>query len=335
MRARGASQLPGLGRAAVRGSSSSSTSSSSATARAATAGAADEDAPPPVLSTPPHARPGLDALLNGLVRQYWRRTPSAGRLLRAVEARRPSEGPPPVFDHMALRTFGADGCGIASVARDLEALGYERRDSLVFPSKKLNAVWFAPPADGLPRMFVSELEVGKFAAPVQAIIRKYTGQGAGGPLEGRGRPWEAPTKADYDHLAEVSEYAAWTLAHGYLANHLTVAVHRLDRETWPDGIVSFVEWVRAEGFELNAAGIQTSPDGLLLQASTVADTVPYEFAGGETARIPCAFVEVAERKVLPEYEGVVLAADLTEAHLRDGFEAGNADKIFESTNAVK
>ena len=26
---------------------------------------------------------------------------------------------------------------------------------------------------------------------------------------------------------------------------------------------------------------------------------------------------------------------LTEAHLRDGFEAGNADKIFESTNAVK
>ena len=66
-------------------------------------------------------------------------------------------------------------------------------------------------------------------------------------------------------MAEVSEYAAWTLAHGYLANHLTVAVHRLDRETWPDGIVSFVEWVRAEGFELNAAGIQTSPDGLLLQ----------------------------------------------------------------------
>jgi hypothetical protein len=53
-----------------------------------------------------------------------------------------------------------------------------------------------------------------------------------------------------------------------------------------------------------------------------------EFAGGDRHRIAGSYVEFAERKVLPQFEGVAV---VERRHRRDGFEAGNADKIFEST----
>lgn len=50
--------------------------------------------------------------------------------------------------------------------------------------------------------------------------------------------------------------------------------------------------------------LQASPDGLLLQSSTVADRVSYCFCGGETALVPGAYIEFAERLVLPQFEGL-------------------------------
>ena len=48
------------------------------------------------------------------------------------------------------------------------------------------------------------------------------------------------------------------------------------------------------------AWMQVSPDGLLLQSSTVADVVQYRFAGGAVAvPIAGAYVEFVERKLLP------------------------------------
>ncbi len=47
--------------------------------------------------------------------------------------------------------------------------------------------------------------------------------------------------------------------------------------------------------------MQVSPDGLLRQSSTVADRVSYTFAGDETEPVPAAYIEFAERLVLPEY----------------------------------
>jgi len=41
-------------------------------------------------------------------------------------------------------------------------------------------------------------------------------------------------------------------------------------------------------------------------------------------------VEFAERKVLPDFRHLPKAA-IRREHRREGFEAGNADKIFEST----
>lgn len=73
-----------------------------------------------------------------------------------------------------------------------------------------------------------------------------------------------------------------------------------------------------------------SPDGGLLQSSTVADRVAFAFGGGEECVVPAAYLEFAQRLVLPEF-GHLAAQEIREHHRRDGFEVGNADKIFEST----
>ena len=244
-------------------------------------------------------------------------------------------------DHFALRSFAAEGCGIDAAAKPLEALGYERRERLAFPGKHLQAHWFSPPGGpgrGLPRVFISELEVNRLSTAAQAVLRRYLARAAGcpgGPLlwsAAGALPWGAVDFADYEALAAESEYAAWTLVNGYAVNHATVPVHSL-REAFPGGIEAFAAFLEAEGFSLNRAGgvVKASPDGLLLQGSTMSDDVTHVFADGLERAVPGAFIEFAERLVLPEFDHLS-SHEVEEAHRRDGFEAANADKIFESTN---
>jgi hypothetical protein len=135
---------------------------------------------------------------------------------------------------------------------------------------------------------------------------------------------------DYETLAAESEYAAWVIYNRYYLNHFTISVQNL-----PAGyntIADFNNFLEKEGFTLNNAGgkIKTSPDGLLLQSSTVAKMIPATFAGNEVHKIAGSYVEFAERKVLPQFADLSSDA-ITRAHRREGFEAGNADRIFEST----
>ena len=58
--------------------------------------------------------------------------------------------------------------------------------------------------------------------------------------------------------------------------------------------------------------------------------IPATFSCGTTQDIPGSYVEFAERLPLEEYKHLK-QNELTRAHRREGFEAGNADKIFEST----
>ena len=74
---------------------------------------------------------------------------------------------------------------------------------------------------------------------------------------------------------------------------------------------------------------QVSPDGGLLQSSTVADRGLLLLCGGEQL-VPGSYVEWAERRVLPEFASLP-AEEVREWHQRDGFEASSADKIFLST----
>ena len=58
--------------------------------------------------------------------------------------------------------------GIASLAEPLKQLSYrQQQHNFEFPTKKLQATWFAPDDRtlydlGLPRIFVSEVEVSQY-----------------------------------------------------------------------------------------------------------------------------------------------------------------------------
>ncbi|EMS54715.1 hypothetical protein TRIUR3_31374 [Triticum urartu] len=321
------------------------------------------------------------SVLSNMQKVYLSRNPTAEKILDLVHS---YDGDHICFDHFAFRTFGVDGYGINSLAEFFTDFGYESREELRFPAKKLRALWFSPPNnDGytragiygpLPRIFISELLVDELSAPSQEIIRKYIKTSANGnkyavlastfgeltwekptysdfqeiirkyiKTSANGNKyavlastfgeltWEKPTYSDFQVLSRESEYAGWTLVNGYALNHATVSTHRLESDI--RSISKFNKFVEDNGFKLNTEGgiLKVSPDGLLQQSSTVADSSLFTFADGITESIPRSYIEFAERLPLPQFRDLQ-DEEVKEHHRRDGFEVGNADKIFESTS---
>lgn len=286
----------------------------------------------------------LEQVLDGLMRRYQERVPDVSAILEAMVREGLIQSPADIEnDHIAFRSLGVPHLGIASLEKIFLHLGYTRRDPYFFPAKKLNAWWYAPPEPRLPRIFLSELRVQDLPASAQEIIHQYTGTITSDPVDAldlnnaavidqflHSSNWAVPSREDYDALAAVSEYAAWAIYNRYYLNHFTISVQNL-----PEGyntVAAFNTFLEKRGFILNDSGgkIKTSPDGLLLQSSTVARMVEAEFAGGRKVLIPGSYVEFAERKVLPAFAHLPAGA-IRREHRREGFEAGNADKIFEST----
>jgi len=286
----------------------------------------------------------LDLVLEGLMRRYRERVPDVQRVFDTMMAEGMITDPLEIEnDHIAFRSLGVPFLGISSLEKIFLALGYVKRDYYYFPEKKLDAYWYAPPAPSYPRIFLSQLRVQDLSPRAQEIIAHYTKDIHADPTDQldlkdgvaldaflHSGLWPLPTLSDHETLAAESEYAAWVIYNRYYLNHFTVSVHNL-----PEGyntIAAFNRCLIAHGFRLNDAGgqIKQSPDGLLLQSSTVAGLIEACFAGGEKKSIAGSYVEFAERKVLPAYAHLPVAA-IGRFHRREGFEAANADKIFEST----
>jgi len=278
------------------------------------------------------------------MRRYTQRVPDVQRVLDVMVAEGIIHAPSEIEnDHIAFRSLGIPHLGIASLEKVFLSLGYTKKDYYYFPEKKLDAYWYAPPAERYPRIFLSQLRVQDLSPAAQEIVGRYTRDIKADPVDAldladgavvdaflHSSLWPLPTLADYETLAAESEYAAWVIYNRYYLNHFTISVHNL-----PEGsntVADFNNFLEAHGFTLNSAGgkIKQSPDGLLLQSATVAGKIEASFAGGEKKMIAGSYVEFAERKVLPEYAGMS-AATLGREHRREGFEAKNADKIFEST----
>jgi len=288
----------------------------------------------------------LTTVLSGLMRRYSERVPDVQRVFDTMMNEGIITSPNDIEnDHIAFRTMGVPNLGLASFEKIFMHYGYEKRDRYDFAGKKLTAYWYSPPIsqENLPRIFASELRVHDLSPEVQHIIRKYTDTVTSDPVDNLDlndadavdaflhRPlWQTPTVADYQTLLAESEYAAWVIYNRYYLNHFTVSVHNL--KPGYNTIDEFVAFLEHRGFRLNSSGgvIKVSPDGGLRQASTVAQMIDAEFSDGETLRIAGSYVEFAERRVLPEFARIS-ANQLGRQHRREGFEAGNADKIFEST----
>ena len=248
-----------------------------------------------------------------------------------------------INDHVAFRTMGVKNLGIASFEKIFLAHGYEKRDFFHFEVKKLDAHWYAPPTPDLPRIFISELKVDLLSKKVQKIIRKYTDSVSSDPVDHldlnnaeavshffQNPLWELPSIEDYEALLAESEYAAWVIYNRYYLNHYTISVHDLP-ETFCT-LEPFNEFLKAIGIRLNTSGgeIKTSEDKLLRQSSSVANKVIAHFSGNNTREIAGSYVEFAERGVLPQFVHLP-KSEIKREQRREGFETGNADRIFEST----
>jgi len=285
-----------------------------------------------------------DIVLSGLISRYQQRVPDVLAIINAMIKENIIQQEADIEnDHIAFRTMGVPHLGIQSLEKIFLHYGYQKRDYYHFPEKKLDAYWYAPPSPQYPRIFISELRVKDLSPEIQQIITSYTSEVKSDPvdqlnLDDAGAVdqflhsglWRLPTWSDYQTLAAQSEYAAWVIYNRYYLNHFTISVHNLK-----DGyntIAQFNAFLERNGFVLNNAGgkIKISPDGNLLQSSTIAEMIDATFANNEVHRISGSYVEFAERKVLPQF--AQLPKDQVQRiHRREGFEAGNADKIFEST----
>ncbi len=290
----------------------------------------------------------LDTILAGLMRRYSQRVPDVRKITQRM-CREGLIGSAEEIenDHIAFRTMGVPQLGIGSLERIFLHCGYQKRDSFYFAGKKLDAFWYSPPEAIYPRVFISELRVGDLSDQAQQVITSYTDEVRSDPVDAldlddaeavdqflhRGL-WRTPTWEDFKRLGDESEYASWVIYNRYYLNHFTISVHNLPVPY--NTVAAFNVWLESGGIRLNDAGgkIKTSPDGLLIQSSTVAQRVRAAFddgAGGLAERlIPGSYVEFAERRVLPEFQNLP-PEQIQRHHRRDGFEAGNADKIFEST----
>lgn len=290
------------------------------------------------------SKSALSVFLHILFDRYQQSVPAVKQITRTMVSQGLIQNQYEIInDHIAFRTLGLPNLGIHSFEKIFLHHGYKKMENYRFEEKKLNAYWYAPPSPEYPRVFMSELLVDELSEYAQQIIKKYTAGIIIDPVDGLDlddgiqigeffhKPlWSLPEKQDYLDLLTESEYAAWVIFNRYYLNHYTISVHELDEGY--NHLPDFNQFVESLGIRLNDEGgkIKISPDGLLKQSSTIAEMQEAVFAGGAQMQIAGSYVEFAERLVLPAFTG--LAPDqIRREHRREGFETGNADKIFEST----
>jgi len=223
-------------------------------------------------------------------------------------------------DHVAYRSVNLPGFGIDALAAPLLKLGYKKSGEYHFELKKLYAVHLEHEDKSLPKVFISELLLEKMSEKTQSVFKSLV-EGIKLPNDQEvltcGRPWSVSFET-YKNLSQESEYAAWLAAFGYCANHFTVNVNKLKNFDELSELNAFLE---NEQYTLNSSGgkIKGSKEVFLEQSSTMAGEVEVSFSDGEEL-IPSCYYEFAKRYPMPSGD------------LYQGFVAGSADKIFESTN---
>ena len=286
----------------------------------------------------------LRKILDDLFAPYIERVPDVLKITEAlIEEKIITKQEDIENDHVAFRTMGVKHLGMASLEKIFSHYGYTARDEYYFEHKKVKARWYAPPSNEFPRIFISELSVADFSKEIQDIIASYTNEVLEDPIDKLNLDdvsevtnflnsplWRTPTSTDYKKLLETSEYAAWVIYNRYYLNHYTISIHSLPKGY--NTLEEFNSFLASIGITLSNAGgiIKESKDGLLLQSSTVSQLNKTKFSDGITLEIAGSYVEFAERKVLPEFKQLP-NNELKRSHRREGFETGNADKIFEST----
>jgi hypothetical protein len=232
------------------------------------------------------------------------------------------EAGPVQNDHIAIRTFNHPRINRHVLAKPFLDSGYRAVEDLQFEKKKLDATYYLHDDEDLTRVFISELKIEEFSPELQATINRLVDEIPNRATEqfdfcNSGSPWNMITKETYDFLKTESEYAAWVATFGFIVNHFTISVTDCDSFDNLDQVNSYL---KENGYRINDSGgeIKGSVEQGLEQSSIMAEDISVEFDSleYETHDIPGCYYEFALR-----HNGF------------DGFIAGSADKIFESTNS--
>lgn len=257
-------------------------------------------------------------LFEVLWRDYLAITPQAEQVAQLLTGR----GETIVNDHIALRTFAHDRVDIEVLDRAFVDGGYEPIDSYEFKDKKLVACHYEHPEPGMPKVFISSLLIDECSQELRDIVHEIvksipTGLEADWRFASSGRTWPMDY-GTYERLLEESQYAAWLAAFGYLANHFTIAAHKLKSV---GSLEELNDVLMEAGLPLNPTGglIKGSPEAGLEQSSTMAAEVDVEFTDG-VVKIPSCYYEFAFRHPGPD------------GKLFEGFIADSATNLFTSTD---
>lgn len=256
--------------------------------------------------------------MNTMWNDYVQMTPQAQKIFNLFT----QSGETVMNDHIALRTFRHPKLGIRSLAQHFLRYGYqESPQEYFFTEKKLYARHYEHP-EGLPKIFISELELDKVSPFIRETISTCIDRIPAEVITGEnfvfsGKHWITQHSV-YQRLAAESEYASWVYAYGFRPNHFTVSINHL--KNFRD-IHRLNEFIKLNGFRLNTSGgeVKGTPAELLEQSSTMAAEVQVQFGDG-VYPIPGCYYEFAKRY------------PATNGQLYQGFIAKSADKIFESTN---
>jgi len=254
--------------------------------------------------------------------KLWEQYSSVNVQAEEIQQLLKKEGENVVNDHVAFRTFNHPKINVATLGKHFEALGYEAKGDYEFTDKKLDAVHYEHPSGDWPLVFISELRIEDFSEYLQTTINALIDQVdeadvAKPEFLWSGVNWDMVSYDTYLKLLDESEYAAWTAAFGFRANHFTILVNELQNFD----IRQLNEFIKANGYPMNTSGgeVKGSPEKFLEQSSTLASKIDLSFSD-KVEKVPCCYYEFAERFPLPN------------GNLFSGFVASSADKIFESTN---
>jgi hypothetical protein len=262
----------------------------------------------------------INSLFDALWNDYVNVAPAALKIHELLANETPLHN-----DHIALRTVRSDLIGLPIVSKIFFDLGYVSVDEYHFENKKLYAQHLEHPEFDVPKVFISELILNDCSELVQSHIKPLLKDLNPKITEAEdfvysGRHWDIDYQV-YKLLREESEYAAWFYVWGFRANHFTVSLNHL--KPTPN-LTEINQKLKLSGFKLNVSGgeIKGSPEQGLEQSSTLADEVWVMF---DTAyySIPGCFYEFALRHKMDD------------GLLYQGFVTSSADKIFESSNAVR
>lgn len=262
----------------------------------------------------------VEQLFDRLWQHYIKVTPSAEPIQQLLKSQ--NQQATLVNDHIALRTVNHPTIDRTKLAQHFLNLGYQQKGEYRFETKHLIANHYEPPEEGLPKVFISDLQLEYLSEAAQSILNRIAQTLSPETLASpdilyHGRSWPLNSQA-YLLLAEESEYAAWFAAWGFIPNHFTVSVTHLQRTNELDVVNGLLQ---EHGYALNESGgiIKGGPTVCLAQSATIADRINHNF-DDMTMAIPSCFYEFAQRYPLPD------------GSLYQGFVSSSADKIFESTN---